>query len=250
MSFLPCISTIFNCDEQRLSSCGCRSDSFISTTCSPTSSDSGYDGSCTCSHETLSIRSRSGSEDDDLIRCSPSSEEFELQPIHYNVIKDLGSGSFGEVSLIENPLNWNIVPARKIALKRIRLSKLNARQKEEADYEVTLQETLSKTEDIRIVHCYGSREDRVLNEKHIYLEYVDGSDLFEIAMNKGGVGRRAAGNYFRQLLEGLAFLHGLYVAHRDIKPENLLIDKRERSYNNNNNDDNEKPIKRSRLSYR
>ncbi|KAK6024568.1 kinase domain protein [Ostertagia ostertagi] len=136
------------------------------------------------------------------------------------------NGSFGEVSLIENPLNRNIVSARKIALKRIRLSKLNARQKEEADYEVMLQETLSKTEDNHIVHCYGSRDDRVLNEKHIYLEYVDGSDLFEIAMNKGGVGRRAASSYFRQLLEGLAFLHGLYVAHRDIKPENLLIDKR------------------------
>nr|CDJ98478.1 Serine threonine protein kinase-related domain containing protein [Haemonchus contortus] len=174
-----------------------------------------------------SIRSCNSNEDADLNSYSPTtSEESEPLPIHYNIIKDLGSGSFGEVSLIANPLSRSVVSARKIALKRIRLSKLNSKQLEEVDYEVMLQQTLTEANNKYIVRCYGSRVDHVLNEKHIYLEYVDGSDLFEIAMNKGGIDRRRAANYFRQLLQGLSFLHGLYVAHRDIKPENILIDNR------------------------
>ncbi|KAK5982405.1 Kinase domain protein [Trichostrongylus colubriformis] len=176
-------------------------------------------------HEPASSQSRTTSEDDLNIN-SRTTDGKERLPILYRTIKDLGSGSFGEVSLIANPLSQDIVSAQKIALKRIRLSRLNARQKEEVDYEVMLQKTLTEANNSYIVHCYGSRDDHVLNEKHIYLEYVDGTDLFEIAMNKGGVGRRAAGNYFRQLLKGLTFLHNLYVAHRDIKPENILIDKR------------------------
>lgn len=33
-----------------------------------------------------------------------------------------------------------------------------------------------------------------------------------------------ARRYWRQTLEGLAYLHGRGVAHRDLKPENLLLD--------------------------
>ncbi|VDM70655.1 unnamed protein product [Strongylus vulgaris] len=110
-------------------------------------------------------------------------------------------------------------------MKRINMARLNPKQREEVEYEVALHETLTKSGDSHIVHCYGACDDFAKEEKHIYLEYIDGSDLFELAMNKGGVGKTAARHFFRQLLEGLAFLHELSVAHRDIKPENILIDR-------------------------
>ncbi|KAK6758492.1 hypothetical protein RB195_015983 [Necator americanus] len=203
-------------------------DNGYSPGCSPFSVDSGYsDGSEIDlpleEPRSDSIRTRTSSNDVDSYRSSPSPES---RPIRYNIIKRLGSGSFGEVSLIANPLSHNVLSRREIALKRINMARLNPKQREEVEYEVALHETLTKSDDSHIVHCYGACDDLVMEEKHIYLEYVDGSDLFELAMNKGGVGKSAAKHFFRQLLEGLAFLHDLSVAHRDIKPENLLIDRR------------------------
>ncbi|KHJ89485.1 kinase domain protein, partial [Oesophagostomum dentatum] len=163
------------------------------------------------------------SSDNYSCRSTPSPD---CQPIHYNVIKHLGSGSFGEVCLITNPLSRKKSSRREIALKRINMTRLTAKQREEVEYEVALHETLTKSGDSHIVHCYGACDDSVMEEKHIFLEYIDGSDLFELAMNKGGVGKSTAKHLFRQLLEGLAFLHDLSVAHRDIKPENLLVDRR------------------------
>lgn len=227
---LPCITSIFNYDApHHHASYGCRPSPYMDSSSSSPGSDYGNRSSYTEHHpleksRVGSLNSSGSSDDDDLSRYSPTPEPQPL-PIKYNIIKHLGSGSFGEVSLIINPLSRQVVATRKIALKRIRMSRLNQRQREEVEYEVMLQETLTRTENTHIVHCYGARDDPVTNEKHIYLEYVDGSDLFELAMNKGGVGQTAAVSYFRQLLEGLTFLHDLYVAHRDIKPENLLIDK-------------------------
>ncbi|EYB93365.1 hypothetical protein Y032_0183g940 [Ancylostoma ceylanicum] len=202
-------------------------DNGYSSGCSPFSADSGYSDGSEIDYPLEQPRSDSikscTSSDDGSYRSSPTPEN---QPIQYNVIKHLGSGSFGEVSLISNPLSHKMLSRREIAMKRINMARLNEKQREEVEYEVALHETLTKSDDSHIVHCYGACDDFVMEEKHIYLEYVDGSDLFELAMNKGGVGKSAAKHLFRQLLEGLAFLHDLSVAHRDIKPENLLIDRR------------------------
>ncbi|CAJ0589252.1 unnamed protein product [Cylicocyclus nassatus] len=202
-------------------------ESGYATNYSPFYADSGYSDGSEIDYpielpRSDSVHSYDSSDDDFSCRSTPSPQK---QPIRYNVIKHLGSGSFGDVSLISNPFNTQWSSHKEVAMKRINMSRLNQKQREEVEYEVALHETLTKSGDNHIVHCYGACDDVVMEEKHIYLEYVNGSDLFEMAMNKGGVGKTAAKSYFRQLLEGLAFLHELSVAHRDIKPENLLIDR-------------------------
>jgi RIO-like serine/threonine protein kinase len=57
------------------------------------------------------------------------------------------------------------------------------------------------------------------------MEYCPGGDLYA-AIKKGSMSPFDMDSYFRQVLEGINYLHSMGVAHRDIKPENLLLDGR------------------------
>lgn len=57
------------------------------------------------------------------------------------------------------------------------------------------------------------------------MEYCPGGDLYA-AIKKGNMSGATVDCYFKQILEGVAYLHSMGVAHRDIKPENLLLDGR------------------------
>ncbi|KAI9272652.1 kinase-like domain-containing protein [Phascolomyces articulosus] len=67
--------------------------------------------------------------------------------------------------------------------------------------------------------------DLVLNEQKRYctvMEYCPGGDLFSCIMAER-ISEREKLCCLKQLIQGLAYLHGMGVAHRDIKPENLLL---------------------------
>ena len=54
------------------------------------------------------------------------------------------------------------------------------------------------------------------------MEYCPGGDLYA-AIKKGGMSPSEVECCFKQILNGVAYLHGQGVAHRDIKPENLFF---------------------------
>ncbi|KAF9418501.1 serine/threonine-protein kinase HAL4/sat4 [Entomortierella beljakovae] len=55
------------------------------------------------------------------------------------------------------------------------------------------------------------------------MEYCSGGDLYNI-IKQGHLSNIEINCCFKQLLNGVAYLHSMGVAHRDIKPENLLLD--------------------------
>ncbi|KAF5098990.1 hypothetical protein D0Z00_001856 [Geotrichum galactomycetum] len=58
----------------------------------------------------------------------------------------------------------------------------------------------------------------------VCMELALGGDLFDMVEAGRGLAPDLAHFYFRQLINGLDFLHAHGVAHRDIKPENLMLD--------------------------
>jgi len=61
------------------------------------------------------------------------------------------------------------------------------------------------------------------NQVYLVMELVKGGELLEALMDKGYYSEEDTRNCFKQLLEGIEYLHSKNVAHRDLKLENLLL---------------------------
>ncbi|KAG6969915.1 hypothetical protein JG688_00005118 [Phytophthora aleatoria] len=57
----------------------------------------------------------------------------------------------------------------------------------------------------------------------LIMEHIDGGEMFEYIVAHHRIREPEAAFLFRQIVEGLAYLHSNEVTHRDLKPENLLL---------------------------
>jgi len=64
----------------------------------------------------------------------------------------------------------------------------------------------------------------VPREFYIVTEYIAGGELFEYIVRKNKLEEEEAKVLFKQMVDGVGYLHSLNVSHRDLKPENLLLD--------------------------
>jgi len=70
----------------------------------------------------------------------------------------------------------------------------------------------------------NSKKGQSKNVKYIVLELVGGGELFDLVALGGRLEEKYARFYFKQLIEGLNYLHNAGFVHRDLKPENLMLD--------------------------
>ncbi|KAL6899777.1 hypothetical protein ACP4OV_006435 [Aristida adscensionis] len=130
--------------------------------------------------------------------------------------KLLGSGTFGQVYL-----GFNSESGQFSAIKEVQLILDDSRSKEQLrqlNQEIDMLRQLSHQ---NIVQYYGSElHDESLS---IYLEYVSGGSIHRLLRDYGPFKETVIRNYTRQILSGLAYLHGRKTVHRDIKGANILV---------------------------
>ncbi|XP_043720123.1 mitogen-activated protein kinase kinase kinase 3-like isoform X2 [Telopea speciosissima] len=130
--------------------------------------------------------------------------------------KLLGRGTFGHVYV-----GFNSENGQMCAIKEVRVISDDQTSKEclkQLNQEIAL---LSQLSHPNIVQYYGSE----LGEEtlSVYLEYVSGGSIHKLLREYGAFKEPVIQSYTRQILSGLAYLHGRNTVHRDIKGANILV---------------------------
>ncbi|XP_078441808.1 protein kinase superfamily protein isoform X2 [Wolffia australiana] len=149
---------------------------------------------------------------------SPGRQENPTSPgLRWKRGKLIGRGTFGHVYI-----GFNSDSGEMRAIKEVTLFSDDAKSKEcarQLGQEIAL---LSRLRHPNIVRYHGS--DMLGDKLYIYLEYVSGGSIHKLLQEYGRFGEMAIRSYTRQILSGLAYLHGKNTVHRDIKGANILVD--------------------------
>jgi len=133
----------------------------------------------------------------------------------YRIGKMLGRGAFGKVNLAMHKLVRKLV-----AIKSLNKECLTDEvQKQKLMKEVSL---LLKLRHNHVVKIYETIE----TEKHIIIvmELCAGGDLLNYVRKRRRLKEPYAKVIFKQIVDGLCYIHSKFIAHRDIKLDNILLD--------------------------
>eukprot|EP00929_Paragymnodinium_shiwhaense_P120499 TRINITY_DN92461_c0_g1_i1.p1 TRINITY_DN92461_c0_g1~~TRINITY_DN92461_c0_g1_i1.p1 ORF type:complete len:1191 (+),score=230.61 TRINITY_DN92461_c0_g1_i1:59-3574(+) len=136
----------------------------------------------------------------------------------YEVERELGSGAAAKVYACRRLSTGESLAVKAIDLKRLRLLDNCDGHLQRLDREVSILRRLKheRIVDLRAVH-------RTDNWYFLVMERVHGGELFSRIVNQGCLPEPEARHIFRQILEGVSYMHSRKVIHRDLKPENILI---------------------------
>ena len=136
----------------------------------------------------------------------------------FNIIKELGSGSFSKVLLVQH----NKTKA-KYALKTIdKKSQIDEEEKKQLLREV---EIMYKIHHPNVVKLFGHFEDNSFC--YLLMEYVEGGELFSLIPEDGKskITNQQIASLIKDVISAVYYMHHMKptIMHRDIKPENILI---------------------------
>lgn len=133
----------------------------------------------------------------------------------YKIGKMLGKGAFGKVNLGLHRLTRKLVAIKSINMDFMK----EESQKKKIMNEINILKSLRHPNNIKILETFQT-------DKHhmIVMELCPGGDLLNYVRKRRKLTEKYAKFVFKQIMQGIAYLHENKVAHRDIKLDNILLD--------------------------
>ena len=144
--------------------------------------------------------------------------EHEAKITDFDIIKELGSGSFGNVYLVHHK-----VTKAEFAIKAI--DKRNKSNQAEKPYFRREVEVMYKVHHNNVVKLFGHFEDN--NYCYFLMEYISKGNVYDLLPKdkKKRLSTKVVSFIIRDVISAVYFLHNMKppIIHRDIKPENVLL---------------------------
>lgn len=135
----------------------------------------------------------------------------------------IGQGSFGSVYLALHAVTGELLAVKQVETPSPGSTNQNdARKKSMIDAlkrEIGLLRDLQHPNIVQYLGCSSSSD-----HLNIFLEYVAGGSVQTMLNSYGALREPLIRSFVRQIVTGLAYLHGREIIHRDIKGANILVD--------------------------
>jgi mitogen-activated protein kinase kinase kinase len=135
----------------------------------------------------------------------------------------IGQGSFGSVYLALHAITGELLAVKQVEAPSPGSNNANDTKKKSMidalKREISLLRDLQHPNIVQYLGCSNSAD--YLN---IFLEYVPGGSVQTMLNSYGALREPLVRSFCRQIVTGLAYLHGRDIIHRDIKGANILVD--------------------------
>lgn len=137
----------------------------------------------------------------------------------FDIGRELGKGAFGSVAIVKRKED-----GKTYAMKRVKISQLGTKERENALNEVRILASLSHPNIIGYKEAFFDEDSKTLN---IVMEFADDGDLeSKIQKNiktRGSFQEKDLWSYLVQIVNGLKYLHDSKIMHRDLKCANIFM---------------------------
>ncbi|XP_036601160.1 cAMP-dependent protein kinase catalytic subunit alpha-like [Trichosurus vulpecula] len=142
-------------------------------------------------------------------------QQSTVQLDQFDIIKTLGTGSFGRVILVKHKESENYFAMKVLDKQRV----VKLKQIEHTMNEKRILQAVDFPFLVRLQYCFKDNTNL-----YLVMEYVPGGEMFSHLRRLRRFTEPHARFYAAQIVLTFEYLHSLHLIHRDLKPENLLID--------------------------
>lgn len=134
----------------------------------------------------------------------------------YEIIKTIGSGSFGQVYMARHKRE-----GKHYVIKRIKTRDMEKKDLENTENEVRLLQKIRHSNIVAYKDSYIDREQYL----NLVMIYCDGGDMYsKIKQNKGkNFSEEQILDWLVQIALALFYLHERKILHRDMKTQNIFL---------------------------